>query len=190
MLALILLPSAVRLARIEILPRHSGDLIHLKTSNVASLEMEVGKMGSSVVVNGQSVELSQKSDSNRITITKKAGRFHEPSAGVYARPYGPMIRILSSPLPPAVIYGTTDETVENSTRGIAVRLAHDAQVYQRIEMEIVDDKTALRLAARGELDGRNVIVLGTPHQNIYAKWMQGEKSSPGETNHFIDGTSS
>lgn len=96
-----------------------------------------------------------------------------------------MTRILSSSAPLILVHGSIDSRPVLQHLEIAERVAHDALLYQRLDSEILDDNTALRLLAQGELGYGNIVVIGTPSNNRFAAWMLGEKRIPGQLLRYL-----
>lgn len=92
---------------------------------------------------------------------------------------GPMFRILSSPGPILLVYSTLRNCRQYKT--IATALAYDVHLYQNLDVEIVDDISALDLARRDELRDRNIISLGHPHDNGFISWLLERNNSEGES---------
>ncbi len=93
------------------------------------------------------------------------------------RSYGPMIRILSGTAPLIFVVGTGSAS-RAASASIAARLAHDVLVYYRLDTEILTDDHTLRLQAEGLLGEGNIVVIGSPRDNLFARWMITNTPSP------------
>jgi len=90
-----------------------------------------------------------------------------------------MLRTLSSPGPILLVYGTLKNRRHH--QAMASALAHDIQLYQNLDVEIVTDITALGLARNDELESRNIISFGHPHDNVFISWFLETTSSESES---------
>jgi hypothetical protein len=88
-----------------------------------------------------------------------------------------MIRILSGTAPLIFIVGTNSDDPA-TLESIAKSLAHDIMVYYRLDTEILTDRQALQLLAAGALGSGNIVVIGSPGNNMFAKWMLANSPSP------------
>lgn len=95
-------------------------------------------------------------------------RLQTASALSISRRYGPMIKILESPLPLLLIVGTVgDASTSTHLSSLAQRIARDALAYGRLDCDIIRDRDF----ADGDARGRNVVLLGGAFENeVLAKW--------------------
>lgn len=84
-----------------------------------------------------------------------------------------MIRILSSTGPLHFVVGNNPRH-----RDLAIRLAHDTFVHHRLDSVILSAQEALEEVGREEVGG-NLIVIGRPDENDFARWLFGQKRIPG-----------
>jgi hypothetical protein len=83
-----------------------------------------------------------------------------------------MLRLLSASEPLVFVAGSPPSV------SLARRLAHDLLVNHRLDSEILGAEDALRLAALGSLGDGNLVVIGSPEDNIFARWLIANSPSP------------
>lgn len=89
-----------------------------------------------------------------------------------------MIRIWSSVAPVLIVHGTKDPITEHDQWTVAHRIATDAFTYQRINVDVVDDITALGMIAEGATDLGNLILIGNAAQNAVVSHLSMEQAQP------------
>lgn len=91
------------------------------------------------------------------------------------RRYGPMIRLLASSGPIVVVANPAHATAWS----IAQRYAHDLYLYHRLSVDIVPDLKAIdRYSRPGRKDDGNLVVIGTPTDNCFARWLLSLRARP------------
>ena len=145
--------------RVEVVALDSGDIVNMKSDN--------GKMivGGGLVLPNPTDWIQIDNDSADTT-----------------RAYGPMIRILATTAPLIFVIG-----FKAIHHRLAIRLAHDIFVYHRTDVEIIDEDEAMDRAGEDILGSGNLVVLGSPHDNAFAKWMMDKDHIPGKLSFALCG---
>ena len=155
----------------------------LRTHNVRSFSLDLDTLRQRLGVSLASVSLDSGTD---ILLDSTSGtstrfvNFQGPFsvAGVdhpRARRYGPLISILSSPLPITLVVGSHGHTVPY-LRSIASRIAHDAYVYGKLSFHIVLDVDFVAEEGEG-----NVVLLGDAFLNSVVRDWSINWPTPGES---------
>ncbi|ETW85653.1 hypothetical protein HETIRDRAFT_150141 [Heterobasidion irregulare TC 32-1] len=152
-----------RLARLTV--QEQDGAVSVRTSNVASFSFDVVRARvASLKVDGAELRLPDSSLDAKAIHVKKTADGWEPRAprGAAAllapQPSGRLATILQSAGPLTIVV----PALHASSRALSVahRLAHDLDVYHKLDAEIVADGAALQRLGAGELGPGNVVVVG------------------------------
>ncbi len=197
-----LIPLRLRLARIEVLPASTAmapSITTLVLKNVARVELSSMFLEGTLEVAIESsqglatISLADCKNSCVLDLTEcqvanRAGeiRFRQDCTRLHtspatqtksaSRPYGPMLRILSSP--GSLILVTGSKASAERSKSIAARLAHDLLVYHRMDAVIMSDFEALPLIAKGRLGRNNLVSIGQMEGNVVTQYILAESASP------------
>ncbi|KAI0371785.1 hypothetical protein BV20DRAFT_1066969 [Pilatotrama ljubarskyi] len=131
------------------------EAIRVRTSNVKAFSIRIGSLPSVAhnkpfIIDGQQVELDEGTwDINDFPYSH--GEISSPS------PSGRMASVLTSAGPLAIVIPTKQQSPELSA---ALRLAHNLNVYHKLDAEILDDQEALQRFQEASPPSGNVIVIG------------------------------
>jgi hypothetical protein len=78
------------------------------------------------------------------------------------------------------VYGTLDHATTSEYYKLLHKLAHDIFVYQRLDVELIDDVTALSLIGEGKLELNNLVLLGQTYDHAVLKWLMEKQMTPGK----------
>lgn len=190
-------PSAdipFRLARLNVQDR--ADAVHVHTSNVRTFSVRVNSAGlqtPAFVVDGQT--LQPKNDISPGDVMHfsyeysawKVSDFrsscisqclHERMKLSDATPAvqhsGRIQAILNSPAPLTIVIPSK---ASNHFLSAALRIAHDLDLYLRLDSEIVDDEEAMHRLQNDNLGGGNIVVLGGLQSQFFEWTVKQKKTS-------------
>lgn len=151
-----------RLARLEV-EYVGSDELAVRAANVRRLA--VPKYIEKITIDGKQMELIEEHSLALVnevwTVTPR----------LPARAYGPMIRIWSSSKPVVVVVGSKQKALIERHRSIAQRIASDAFTHQRLNVDVLDDWSVLRMLLKGEELG-NLILVGNAANNAVVQYLE------------------
>ncbi|KAH9901635.1 hypothetical protein C8Q73DRAFT_678452 [Cubamyces lactineus] len=144
----------------------SGDAIRVRTRNVQAFSIHIGSLPDYArnvpfIFDGQQLDLDEETwslDGFTLLLSREDGQWtpHSPGSIRASPPMGRVANILSSKGPITIVIASKQTSRELSA---ALRLAHNLNVYHKLDAEIVDDKEAADKITEPSQTG-NTILLG------------------------------
>ncbi|KAI0670663.1 hypothetical protein C8Q78DRAFT_1070204 [Trametes maxima] len=145
----------------------SGGAIRARTKNVKAFSIRLGSVpvgarGNSFILDGQVIELDEGTwdlSDFSLAVSQDNGRWTPYAHGVISRgsPSGRIANILNSGGPLTIVVPTHEPSSELSA---ALRLAHNLNVYHKLDAEIINDEEALGKLGEASFSLVNVVVIG------------------------------
>ncbi|KAL1947537.1 hypothetical protein VTO73DRAFT_13261 [Trametes versicolor] len=172
-----------RLARLTVDLKQGA--IQVRTSNVKAFSVRIGALPVQVrntpfVLDGQRLELDEGTwnlTDFTLALSREDGRWtpHSSDEINVPSPRGRMASVLSSPGLLTIVIPAKQQGAELSA---ALRLAHNLNVYHRLDAEIIDVKEASRRLDGSSLSPGNVVVLEQGSLSSFAKSILGKAETP------------
>ncbi|KAK4049678.1 Vacuolar protein sorting-associated protein 11 [Microbotryomycetes sp. JL201] len=176
-----------RLARlhVEII---QGEGCVLRTTNVRTIEIDgasafAGQLAGSFSLRVDGNDVGEFDERSRTIVTLDRSELSpqqwKSDDGTHSiRRYGPLISILKTSLPILIVTGTRTNHL-NHLVSAAQRVAHDILAYGSVDSEIMTDADVIADIAM--LRGRNVVLLGSSHENALTEAFASDWAVPGDT---------
>ncbi|KAH9857796.1 hypothetical protein C2E23DRAFT_719844 [Lenzites betulinus] len=171
-----------RLARLTVVIQEGA--VEVRTTNVKGFSIRIGSLpiharNVPFIFDGQRVELDEgtwKLDDFTLAVSQESGQWtpYSPREISELAPRGRATSILNSVGPLTIVIATKREGPELSA---ALRLAHNLNVYHKLDAEILDDQEALHRLRQSSLDPGNVVVLEHGPLGEFAKSILGESKT-------------
>lgn len=177
-----------RFARIDVNIHDPTTSIKISTHGVKSFTIDpatllkrsgISILGRTIFVNGDASIPPLDDCTSHLNFRRNSNRQFEILANPPpARRYGPLITILTSPTPLIIVIGTRGTSGQKThLTSIARRIAHDAFLYIRVDVEILHDT---EWEEGSEREG-NVVLLGDASTNSVLRARAIDWSIPGES---------
>ncbi|KAI9056689.1 hypothetical protein FKP32DRAFT_1682226 [Trametes sanguinea] len=164
--SIVSLTTPGRLGRLKVESRKGTWKVH--TRNVRAFTIRLGSLpvdasrSNSLEVDGRklvSKDEVYKTSNSTLTVAKNAnGQWSYPEDVTHSKPLtGRLANILNSAGPITIVIATKEPSRELS---VALRLAHNFNVYLKLDANIIDDEEAMRNLAASSFASGNMIVLG------------------------------
>ncbi|THH15894.1 hypothetical protein EW146_g4658 [Bondarzewia mesenterica] len=150
-----------RLARLFV--EEKNHAVSVKTSNVASFSFDIKRIRTALlIIDGVDFSFASDNLRQRIILLQKTvsgWELHgfDMIAPIAFQPSGRLAMVLQSTGPLTLVV----PNIRASSRALSVayRIAHDLDVYHKLDAEIVTDETALGRLEKGELGPGNIVVV-------------------------------